>query len=704
MNGASSTLSLEYAFLPTPNQILVSVAGANPSTISLQVIVSPPATTPVTVTHIQIGIPTGQEIAGDLSTAPNLPPPTYDTTGPWTISANGPTVTIAPTTGSAGSVTAPIVFTLPSIQVNEIVGTVPITITEYYPPPTPKATDDSTYALVKQPADFPISSFTVSPTVLYDIEQSVTLNWSCSSQGRADAFGLRIASVQGPPPDRDPAKAVAPPTRLNNCLGGGQCYSCADGTDGVAYGPVDQTTTFALDAIQAAPNGRRTVVATVEATVRVLTPSISSLSYLTPLYCGYVASLHWLAFNAGRCVVTVNGEVYDDQAPVDTYDQGYLIGLTATSAPNQISVTAYAQVGEARSTFALGAVAITPPGSVQVGVGPMHLAATPDSTLALVTNTNSRTATLIDLATAQPAAPAIATGTMPAALAFTADGAGALVGNYVDNSVTVVDVAGRRAEPNAIPVGAGPTAIAVTPDGTLALVAGFADNTVTVIDVAGSQPESPPIPTGSGPSALAITPDNAHALAVNQHDGTVTVIDIAGRQAEPNAIPVGETPQWIAITPDGATALVTNSGSDTVSLIDVASRSVVATLATGATPGMVAITPDGTLGFIVNTDSANVTVIDVVQGQAAAGPIPVGAGPTAIAVTPDGTLALVACGGAGTVAVIDVANRRALPTTIPTGAGLKAIAVSPNGTYVVVTNYGGNSATVISTPLEGTRR
>src|SRR3954470_5526955 len=148
-------LALAYAFVPSNNPILASVAGANPVIIGVQMIVSLPGIDPVSITHATVEIPVGQNISGDLSTATSLPNPTYDTTGPWIVATSADTVTIRPKAGASGLVTSPIIVTLPGIVVNETAGTVPITITEYYPA-APKVIDDQSYRLLKQPADFPV--------------------------------------------------------------------------------------------------------------------------------------------------------------------------------------------------------------------------------------------------------------------------------------------------------------------------------------------------------------------------------------------------------------------------------------------------------------------------------------------------------------------------------------------------------------------
>src|SRR5262245_51316539 len=123
---AVAVLKLAYAFVSTPNPIRASEQGVSPNTIDLQIIVSNPSTFVISERRIEIEIPVGEEISRDLSNTPNLPAPRYDTTIPWIITTNGSTVTIAPRSGDAGQVTAPIILSLPSIVVNQTAGSVPL--------------------------------------------------------------------------------------------------------------------------------------------------------------------------------------------------------------------------------------------------------------------------------------------------------------------------------------------------------------------------------------------------------------------------------------------------------------------------------------------------------------------------------------------------------------------------------------------------
>jgi hypothetical protein len=202
-----ATIRLAYAFLPNSNPIRATVQGGNPNRVDLQVIVSNPTLSTISMARMTIEIPTGEESSRAISTAPSLPTPTYDTSIPWTISSSAGTDTIAPRAGAIGQVLSPIIFTLPGIQVNETPGTVPLTITEFPPSPAPKVVDTS-QSLLEQRADFPVISFTATPPILNDLELPVTLTWACTDQGKQDAYSVYSDTWQ--PVD---------------CINDGNCYT-----------------------------------------------------------------------------------------------------------------------------------------------------------------------------------------------------------------------------------------------------------------------------------------------------------------------------------------------------------------------------------------------------------------------------------------------------------------------------------------------
>ena len=85
---------------------------------------------------------------------------------------------------------------------------------------------------------------------------------------------------------------------LHDCISDGVCYTSTDGTNGVRYGPVTQTTTFVLDVVKATSAGQRSVIGQVRTTVPVLVPSISPNSTLQQSVSGQMVTLRWLAYNS----------------------------------------------------------------------------------------------------------------------------------------------------------------------------------------------------------------------------------------------------------------------------------------------------------------------------------------------------------------------------------------------------------------------
>ena len=256
---SSGPLKLKYDFTPRPSPIQASVSTDNPNTIDLTVMISDPKTFPVTITQLTIEIPVGHESARDLSAAPDLPQPAYDTSGQWQINSSGSIVNIAPAPDASGEIGKdPILFALEGIQVNGTSGTVPITITEFYPS-APKVADDATYSLVKEPAD-PVINFRAAPESLEDPNQPVTLYWECSDEGKKNyVYSLRSPDLDWQPKDCDKA---------------GQCFTWQDGRDGVQTPNLEGPAQFFLDILQPVAEGHYKLYDTLDTTVKVSRPGI----------------------------------------------------------------------------------------------------------------------------------------------------------------------------------------------------------------------------------------------------------------------------------------------------------------------------------------------------------------------------------------------------------------------------------------------
>jgi YVTN family beta-propeller protein len=653
---ATDSLKLDYGFVPSPNPIRASATGANPNTIDLQVIISNSSLSGVEIGQIQVQIPMGEDISRDLSTSANLPGPVYDPTGPWAIASAADTVTIKTQSGKLQEMTAPIVFTLPGIQVNHQPGKVPLTITEFPPLQRAKFADGTTYSLLKQPADFPVTSFYANPASLANLDQPVTLHWTVSDQGKLDLYGLRIVNV-GMASGQSRASSGAEVTELESqssaplkeCDTDGNCYTWQDGQNGVLVSSVNQTTTFALDIVTPGSSGGRRVIGTLETTVRVTMPWISQNSYLQASPSGRLVWMHWLAFNAASCSVQREGVVIDARAPADTYLNGYLTTLTGLPNDFQFSVIAHAISGPGRAPFTFPTVSMSIPPNIPVGAYPRAAAFTPDGALALVPNSQESSVTVIDVGTLTPEAKTIPVGNQPQAIAITPDGALAFTADLSSNTVTVIDIPSRTPEPTRLSIDQ-PSCLAVTPDGSSLLVTDLGNSRVLVVDIATRTLEATPIQTGRLPIGIAVTPDGALAFTTNVQDHSVTVIDVPARRARGAPIPVGEGPYSVAVTPDGLLALVTNASDSSVSFIDVATLQVVATVEMPSSPVSVAITSDSSTALVANEGESSLSVMDIAtRTYITIGP---GNATSGVGIAPDGSVALISNGGGNYVAVI----------------------------------------------------
>lgn len=342
-DAGTQRLRLEYGFNSNPCPIRVSGSDSDLSTMDLVVTISRRPELAVTLTKTQITIPIGNNDAFSLSSAGRLPQPRFDQSGPWDIEipaeGNGDTVIIAPKTGASGQVTSTIEFTLPGIVVNRTIGFVPITIKESAPD---EIDDGFTYRLEKFESDFPVRRFYATPAVLSDLNETITLRWECTDEGKN--YSYRVRSADGGPDGRYDWMP-------KECLLSGNCYTSLDGTAGVSTPQLAETTSFALDVVKTDSQGLGVIHKTIVIPVRVEVPYFSPAARLIQ-GAGQFAVLRWRAFNASRVTVRLNDDVIDRDAPADTYLNGYRVNLDGDKPDGHFHLTAHARVGTAVAYYA----------------------------------------------------------------------------------------------------------------------------------------------------------------------------------------------------------------------------------------------------------------------------------------------------------------------------------------------------------------
>lgn len=330
--------------------------------------------------------------------------------------------------------------------------------------------------------------------------------------------------------------------------------------------------------------------------------------------------------------------------------------------------------------------------TIKVGDTPAGIAITLDNRFAFVANNNNDgipggdTVSVIDL-TNNTVAKTITDPSFnePYTVTINADGTRAYITNSNSTTITIIDIA-TLSVIGIISGFDGPSGMVITPDGNRAYVnnyggpsgvgSGFG-TTVRVVDLNTNTIIGAPIIVGLAPAALAITPDGAFVYVINYTNGnlgsgTVGVIQTSTNKLV-NTITGFSGPFGIAITPNGKYAYVTNFGSNnfsptgtTVSVIQLSSNEVIATIKVGQQPSGITFTPDGRLAYVTNYNT-----IYLVAGFNNLTP------------------------GIGTVNIIDVCTHRVIRRIITVGSSPDAIAISSDGARAYVTNYSSNNVSVL---------
>ncbi|MDR3550864.1 MAG: YncE family protein [Candidatus Babeliales bacterium] len=331
--------------------------------------------------------------------------------------------------------------------------------------------------------------------------------------------------------------------------------------------------------------------------------------------------------------------------------------------------------------------------TINVGVTPAGLAVTPDSRFAYVANNNNYslvngdTVSVLDL-TNNLLFKTISDASFsePYTVTINAAGTRAYVTNSNSTTITIIDIA-TNAVIGTIGGFDGPSGMAITPSGALAYVNNYGGpggvgsgnaTTVRVVDLNSNTIIGAPIVVGLAPASLAITPNGAFVYVINYvtgnpGTGTISVIRTSDNTVV-DTIPGFSGPFAIAITPDGKYAYVTNFGSNnfmpigtTVSVVDLSTNTISATIELAIQPSGIAITPDGRYAYASNYDTlyTDTSFSSLVPGQ-------------------------------GTINIIDIATNTVIPPIIAVGQSPDAVAISPNGQFAYVSNYTSNSVSVIA--------
>lgn len=218
--------------------------------------------------------------------------------------------------------------------------------------------------------------------------------------------------------------------------------------------------------------------------------------------------------------------------------------------------------------------------TILVGDAPLDMALSPDGRLVYVTNSQSRSVSVIDVATlteriSRLSVPTVGAG--PYGLAVSADGQRLYTTDIDANQVLVLD-ASTGAVLARINVVSSPRSLVLSPDGNRLYAAGF-DGGIGVVNVQTLAQEQV-IDTGtSSIFRLAVSPDGSRVYATDRLNARLLVVDVAQNRVT-NALSVltgGRETRDLFVSPDGGRVYVTNQDSGDLVVFDTRTLQVLRT-------------------------------------------------------------------------------------------------------------------------------
>jgi YVTN family beta-propeller protein len=319
-------------------------------------------------------------------------------------------------------------------------------------------------------------------------------------------------------------------------------------------------------------------------------------------------------------------------------------------------------------------------------VGSASLAAA-GGPLLLAINKGDNTIAIVDATTGKVLGTA-PTGPDPHEVAASPDGTLAFITNYTagngaGNTISVVDLVGHKAlppidlgslsRPHGLTVAGGK--LYFTAEG--AKVVGRYDLSSRRIDwVMG---------TGQDRTHMVIASSDLKRLfTTNVASATVSILEetaVARRGGPPpqtanwqiTTVPVGRGAEGFDLSPDGRELWVANAQDASVSIIDVAAKKVAQTLSVPfRSANRLKFTPDGKYAFVSDLGDGKLIILDAATRREVKR-IDVGGGAAGIQMAADGSRAFIAVGSQNGVAVVDL-KTLALTTRIATGPGPDGLA------------------------------
>jgi len=337
LSHAAGNLKLAYIFQPDPNPIRASPKQGNPSVCDLRVIVSRRRMDTVAyLKRITIAIPIGED-SGPALSVEKLPQPRLVTPGDWVVETSDDRTIVIRSANPDADLSfseSSLVFVLPGIRINSEPGRVTVTLKET---DSEDEWNSGLAELEKLEAGFIVEHFYADQPVVNSRGTTVKLFWRCSDRGSQYSFGLQGNGW-----------------RPRDCANIGVCFTSAEGLAGIQTNAITETCTFRLNVYRAGAGGLQ-IEGYLDTTVQLSPVSIAPDHYARVSQSGRIVRLGWVAFNAVRCSIQVNGETYDDSAPTNTIveDNHYFLFLTGQKGSGpRIQIVAHGEAG-VRANLAL---------------------------------------------------------------------------------------------------------------------------------------------------------------------------------------------------------------------------------------------------------------------------------------------------------------------------------------------------------------
>lgn len=374
------SLELVYSVTPVPAKIYASShsSSANAaSVVDLHVsIAPPPGTTVSSLAELSISFGDSSE-GGSLTDAPLPPPVPAPDPSLWAYDNTVDPPVLRP----QAPVSAPLLYVLRDVVVNETPGDVAVKATEVLA--TGGCETDNVTTLTKLGAAL-VLGFSAAPAVISAVDQAVTLEWSVSPAAQGYLYKVRS--------DIDWTSAEL---QVNT-----------SGLGSISSPQLSRTTEFWLDVIDSSSGSDQTI-STSKLTVDLDVPEITSANATIH---GLVATLRWTSVGATSCNVLIDGHVRITGAPPDTMANGFpaFLGVVSGIGVSVSLVAVSASGAMSPSAFEVGTLTPDAPTRLNAPSGPGAVTIGPASDRAYVAADGS--VAVVDLAARQLLAPLAPTG------------------------------------------------------------------------------------------------------------------------------------------------------------------------------------------------------------------------------------------------------------------------------------------------------